>query len=298
MEIVANGSAGAAAVEATDQTFMAEVIEASMQRPVVVDFWATWCGPCKQLAPMLEKVVANADGRVKLVKVDIDRNPLIAQQLRIQSIPAVYAFDKGRPIDAFMGAVPESQVKAFVERLVGEPVESAIEAAVAQARTALEEGDPKTAGAILNQVLQQEPGNAAALAAMAQVLLAVGEVGHAREQLDRLPDDAGKDPAVAAAISAVELAEQSADMGDTGELRRAVDLRPDDHQARFDLAMALFGSGDHGSAADELLELYRRDRDWNEGAARTQLVKFFEAWGPTHELTVGVRRRLSTLMFS
>ena len=298
MEIVANGSAGAAAVEATDQTFMAEVIEASMQRPVVVDFWATWCGPCKQLAPMLERVVANADGRVKLVKVDIDRNPLIAQQLRIQSIPAVYAFDKGRPVDAFMGAVPESQVKAFVERLVGEPVESAIEAAVAQARAVLEEGDPKTAGAILNQVLQQEPGNAAALAALAQVFLAVGEVDHAREQLERLPDDAGKDPAVAAAISAVELAEQSADMGDTGELRRALDRRPDDHQARFDLAMALFGSGDHGSAADELLELYRRDRDWNEGAARTQLVKFFEAWGPTHELTVGVRRRLSTLMFS
>ena len=284
--------------DATDQTFMADVIEASMTAPVIVDFWAPWCGPCKQLGPVLEKVVSNAGGKVSLVKVDIDQSPVVAQQMRIQSIPAVYAFDQGRPVDAFMGAVPESQVKAFVERLVGGPVESAVEAAVEQARAALEEGDAQTAGTLLNEVLKQEPENAAAIAGLAQVFLAVDEVEQARAMLGRLPEGSDRDPAVAAAVSAVELAEQSADAGDTAELRRAVDGSPDDHQSRFDLAMALFGGGRHKEGAEELLELYRRDRDWNDGAARGQLVKFFEAWGPTHELTTGIRRRLSTLMFS
>ena len=296
MEIAA--SAPGVVKDATDQTFMADVIEASMTAPVIVDFWAPWCGPCKQLGPVLEKVVSNAGGKVSLVKVDIDKSPVVAQQMRIQSIPAVYAFDQGRPVDAFMGALPESQVKAFVERLVGGPVESAVEAAVEQARTALEGGDAQTAGAILNEVLRQEPENAAALAGLAQVFLAVDKVAEARAMLDRLPEGAGQDPAVAAAVSAVELAEQSADAGDTADLRRAVEAGPDDHRARFDLAMALFGGGRHREAAEELLELYRRDREWNEGAARSQLVKFFEAWGPMHELTVDIRRRLSTLMFS
>ena len=296
MEIAA--SAPGVVKDADDRTFMADVIEASMAAPVIVDFWAPWCGPCKQLGPVLEKVVSNAGGKVSLVKVDIDKSPVVAQQMRIQSIPAVYAFDQGRPVDAFMGAVPESQVKAFVERLVGGPVESAIEAAVEQARAALEEGDAQTAGAIFNEVLKQEPENAAAIAGLAQVFLAVDEIEQARAMLGRLPEGADRDPAVAAAVSAVELAEQSADAGDTADLRRAVEADPDDHRSRFDLAMALFGGGRHEEAAEELLELYRRDREWNEGAARGQLVKFFEAWGPTHELTVGIRRRLSTLMFS
>ena len=296
MEIAA--SAPGVVKDATDQTFMADVVEASMTAPVIVDFWAPWCGPCKQLGPVLEKVVSNAGGKVSLVKVDIDRSPAVAQQMRIQSIPAVYAFDQGRPVDAFMGAVPESQVKAFVERLVGGPVESAVEAAVEQARLALEDGDAQTAGAIFNEVLKQEPENAAAIAGLAQVFLAVDETAQARAVLDRLPDGADRDPAVAAAVSAVELAEQSADAGDTADLRQAVEADPENHQSRFDLAMALFGGGRHREAAEELLELYRRDREWNDGAARSQLVKFFEAWGPMHELTVDIRRRLSTLMFS
>jgi len=296
MELAAN--APGVVKDATDKTFMADVIEASMTAPVIVDFWAPWCGPCKQLGPVLEKVVSNAGGKVQLVKVDIDKSPMVAQQMRIQSIPAVYAFDQGRPVDAFMGAVPESQVKAFVERLVGGPVESAVEAAVEQARAALEGGDAQTAGALFNEVLRQDPENAAAIAGLAQVFLAVDEVEQARAMLERLPEGADRDPAVAAAVSAVELAEQGADAGDTAELRRAVDRDPDDCEARFGLAMALFGAGRHKEAAEELLELYRRDREWNEGAARAQLVKFFEAWGPAHELTVSVRRRLSTLMFS
>ncbi len=295
MEIAA--SAPGVAKDATDQTFMTDVVEASMTAPVIVDFWAPWCGPCKQLGPVLEKVVSHAGGKVSLVKVDIDKSPMVAQQMRIQSIPAVYAFDKGRPVDAFMGALPESQIKAFVERLVGGPVESAVETAIEQARTALENGDAQTAGALLNEVLKQEPENIAALAGLAQVFLAAGETAQARAMLDRLPADATRDPAVAAAVSAVDLAEQSADAGDTAALHQAVEADPDNHEARFDLAMALFGGNRHREAAEELLELYRRDRDWNDGAARSQLVKFFEAWGPMHDLTVDIRRRLSTLMF-
>ncbi|MCA8929503.1 MAG: thioredoxin [Alphaproteobacteria bacterium] len=284
--------------DGTDQSFMADVVDASQDVPVIVDFWAPWCGPCKQLGPTLEKVVTGAGGKVKLVKVDIDQNPMVAQQLRIQSIPAVYAFKGGRPVDAFMGALPESQVKSFVEKLVGDSVDSPVEQAIAQAKELLEAGDLDNAGAIFSQVLQHEAENVIAKAGLVLVLVEKDEIATARELLDQIPANERRDAFVAGAVSAVELAEQSGDSGDLGELQQAVQADPDDHQARFDLAMALFGARQHQDAAEALLEIVRRDRTWNDDGARQQLVKFFEAWGPTDPLTVQTRRRLSSLLFS
>jgi len=285
-------------IDGSDQTFMADVIDASQEVPVIVDFWAEWCGPCKQLGPVLEKVVTGAGGKVKLVKVDIDKNPQVAQQLRVQSIPAVYAFKGGRPVDAFMGALPESQIKSFVEKLVGDSVDSPIDQALAQAKELLEAGDLDNAGAVFSQVLQHEAENAIAKAGLVLVLVQKNEIATARELLDQIPATDRRDAFVAGAVSAVELAEQSGDTGDLAELQQAVQANPDDHQARFDLAMALFGARQHQEAAEALLEIVRRDRAWNDDGARQQLVKFFEAWGPTDPLTVQTRRRLSSLMFS
>ncbi len=284
--------------DGTDQTFMADVIDASQDVPVIVDFWAPWCGPCKQLGPLLEKVVKGAGGKVKLVKVDIDQSPMVAQQLRIQSIPAVYAFKDGRPVDAFMGALPESQIKSFVEKLVGDSVDSPIEQAIAQAKELLEAGDVDNAGAVFSQVLQHEDGNVTAKAGLVLVLVEKNEIEAARQLLDQIPANDRRDAFVAGAVSAVELAEQSGDVGDLAGLQAAVDADPDNHQARFDLAMALFGARKHQEAADALLEIVRRDRTWNDDGARQQLVKFFEAWGPTDPLTAQTRRRLSSMMFS
>jgi len=280
------------------KNFMNDVIQASMQVPVIVDFWAPWCGPCKQLGPILEKVVRAARGAVRLVKVDIDQNQQLAQQMRIQSIPAVYAFKGGRPVDGFMGALPESQVKQFVSRLVGQDVVSPVEEALNEAVALLEEGDADTAAAIFSEVLQHEPENVQAMAGLAQVYLAKGDVEAAEQAVAGIPEAKRGDAMVAKAFSAIDLARQSADLGDTPELQARVEADPSDHQARFDLALALFARGRNEEAADHLLELFRRDRKWNDEAARKQLVKFFEAWGPTHELTASVRKRLSTLMFS
>tara|TARA_R110002096_G_scaffold24707_12_gene77712 strand:+ start:549 stop:1442 length:894 start_codon:yes stop_codon:yes gene_type:complete len=284
--------------DSSDETFMADVIETSKTVPVIVDFWAPWCGPCKQLGPILEKVVQGAGGKVKLVKIDIDQSPMVAQQLRIQSIPAVYAFKDGRPADGFMGALPESQVKAFVEKLVGDNVDSPVDQALAQARELLEAGDVDAAGSIFSQVLQHEPENVIAKAGLVLVLVKKDELVTARELLDQIPANDRRDQFVAGAVSAVELAEQSGDVGDMQPLQDAVAADPNDHQARFDLAMALFGARRHQEAADALMEIVRRDRTWNDDGARQQLVKFFEAWGPTDPLTVQTRRRLSSLMFS
>jgi putative thioredoxin len=289
--------------DSNTESFMADVIDTSQQVPVIVDFWAPWCGPCKQLGPALEKAVREARGAVKLVKIDIDQNQELAAQMRIQSIPAVYAFFQGRPVDGFMGAIPDSQVKAFVQRLAKNagaaagpsPVEQALE----QAEAALAEGDAGTASAIFGQVLQHEPQNAAAIGGLARCHLQVGEIEEAKRLLDSAPPDAAKDKSVVAARAALELAEQAAAAtGATPELRRRLDADANDHQARFDLALALYAEGKNEDAVDALLEIVRRNRAWNEEAARKQLVKIFEALGPTDPLTVSARRRLSSILFA
>ncbi len=305
MEIMQGGAAASAnpnpfIKDVGVETFMADVIQASSDVPVIVDFWAPWCGPCKQLTPILEKVVTAAQGKVRLVKINIDENPEIAQQLRIQSIPMVYGFKGGRPVDGFQGAVPESQVKSFIERLVGGEVISPVEEAVAEAKAAGEAGDWPTAAAIFAQVLQHEPDNAAALAGLAQAALADEDLENAKSFVAQIPEKAKADPFVAAAVSAVDLAEQTAGAGSGAltELEAAVAANPKDHQARFDLAMALFAAKRKADAASALLEIVAADRQWNEEAARKQLVKFFEAWGPTDPDTLAARRRLSSILFS
>ncbi len=293
--------AGAAPVkDVTTATFMAEVVDASFDQPVIVDFWAPWCGPCKQLGPILEKIVRGANGAVRMVKLDIDKNPEIAQQMRIQSIPAVYAFKDGRPVDGFVGALPESQVRQFVERLGGGPGgPSPIEEAMAMAREAAQSGDHASAAGLYSQILQHEAENPEALAGLARALIAKGELDKATQVLDRAPKETAKHAEIAAARSALELAEQAQKAkGSLGTLRARIEHNPDDHEARLELATALFGAGEREPAIDELLTLFKRDRNWDEQAARRQLVKFFEVMGPTDPLTLSARRRLSSLMFS
>jgi len=298
-----NGSAGAAAAAVKDVStadFMAEVVDASFETPVIVDFWAPWCGPCKQLGPILERVVRGANGAVRMVKLNIDDNPEIAQQMRIQSIPAVYAFKDGRPVDGFVGAVPESQIKAFVDRLGGgRGGPSPIDEALAMAREAVQAGDLAGAGGIYAQILQHEPEHPEAIGGLAKALIARGDLDKARQALDQAPKEIANHADITAARSALDLAEQARKtMGSAGKLRARIEQNPDDHDARLELATALFGSGDRETAIDELLALFKRDREWNEQAARKQLVKFFEAMGPTDPLTVASRRRLSSMMFS
>ena len=301
MDTLIGQSAGGAAQpkDATTQSFAADVIEASQQTPVIVDFWAPWCGPCKQLAPILEKTVRDAGGKVALVKINIDENPEIAQQLRIQSIPAVFAFDKGQPVDGFMGAQPESQIKRFVERLVGPMGPSPLEQALEQAKDALDAGDFASASNIYGQILRQVPGEAAAIAGLVRCLVGAGDLQEARELVDGLDDEALKNADVESAVSALALAEQAGEAdGDTAELQARLAQDPGDHQARFDLAMAYHGAGRNEQAIDELIEIIRRDREWNDEAARQQLLKLFEALGHADPLTVAGRRKLSSILFS
>jgi putative thioredoxin len=284
--------------DTTTATFRQDVLSESMRQPVLVDFWAPWCGPCKQLAPLLEKAVNAAGGKVKLVKMNIDEHPQIAGQLGIQSIPAVIAFQRGQPVDGFMGALPEKQIKDFIERLVGPLGTSAAEDTLAEADRLAAAGDAAGAAELYAAVLAQDPENVRALAALAKLQLELGDIDAARQLLAAAPKGKENDPALAGARAAIELAEQASDLGDTAELQRRLDADPLDHQARFDLALALNARGRRQEAVDHLLDIVRRDRTWNDDGARKQLVQLFEAWGPTDETTLAGRRRLSSILFS
>jgi putative thioredoxin len=269
---------------------------------VIVDFWAPWCGPCKQLTPLLEKAVTAARGAVRLVKINVDENQELAAQMRVQSIPTVYAFHQGRPVDAFQGALPESQIKSFLDRLASAAGTakdaSPINHALDEAEAALEAGQAGAASALFGQVLQHEPQNVRANAGTIRCLLASGDHAAAKRALESLSDELRREPALASVAAALELAEAGASAGEIPELKDRLARNEDDHQARFDLAMALYAANRPQQAADELLEIIRRDRGWNDEGARKQLVKFFEAWGPKDPLTLQARRRLSSLLFS
>lgn len=285
--------------DTTTRDFMVDVIEESRTQPVLVDFWAPWCGPCKQLAPVLEKTVAASKGAVKLVKMNIDEHPAVAGQLGIQSIPAVIAFVDGQPVDGFMGAVPESQIKTLIDRLSAgkggapDPAELLDAGEAALSQNALTE-----AAEIFGAVLQQNPEEPRALAGLARTRLAGGDAAGAKAVLDSAPPKLQNDTAIVGARAQIELAERGADLGEIPGLEARIAADPADHQARFDLALALAAAGRNEEALGHLLDIVRRDRDWNDDAARKQLVQFFDAWGPTDPVTIAGRRRLSSLLFA
>jgi putative thioredoxin len=284
--------------DTTTQTFAKDVLEESRRQPVLVDFWAPWCGPCRQLTPLLEKAVRNAKGKAKLVKMNIDDHPAIPGQMGIQSIPAVIAFINGQPIDGFMGALPESQVTAFIERLIKGKIGGEEADLIKLADAALVEGDPVEAAELYARVLEKDPANVHALAGLARCQLETGDVATAKQTLALVPEAKRNEAPVAAARAALEVAEQAQSLGPIVELEQKVTANPRDHQARYDLALALNAQGNREGAVDQLLEVVRRDRKWNDDAARKQLVQLFEAWGPTDEATVAGRRRLSSILFA
>ena len=277
--------------------FMSEVIEASRQKPVLVDFWAPWCGPCKQLAPALEKVVAGAGGRVRLVKMNIDEHPEVAGQMGIQSIPAVVAFVDGKPVDGFMGSKTEREISQFVEKLVGPSGPSGLELALADADAALQNGNCEEAAGIYSAILNQIPDNLDALAGYATALLKTGRLEEAKQLVDTLDDSKGHQ-GIEALKAAIALEEQAALVGDYFELAQQVEADPANKELRFDLAIAMAAAGRHEEAADHLLAIIAADRQWREDGARTQLLQFFDAWGPKDPATSYARRRLSSLLFS
>ena len=279
--------------------FVQDVIEMSQQTPVIVDFWAPWCGPCKTLGPMLEKLVKRAGGLIKMVKINVDDNQGLAGQLRVQSVPTVFAFKEGRPVDAFAGALPESQIQAFIDKLIGD-AKPPIEAAMEQAHAALKAGDAVAAENMFTAVLAQDSSFVPAFAGIVRAIAAQGEFERAREMLASLDAKTLANSEVQQAVSALDLAEEGsgADPSQIQELQAVVDRKPKDPEARFALAQALFTLGQHDAAVENLLELVRIDREWNEQAGRKQLIKIFDTLGSTDPLTIDARKRLSAILFS
>ncbi|ASY64601.1 Thioredoxin domain-containing protein EC-YbbN [Sinorhizobium sojae CCBAU 05684] len=297
----APSGAGDLITETTTATFARDVLEASRQQPVLVDFWAPWCGPCKQLTPVIEKVVKEAAGRVKLAKMNIDDHPSIAGQLGIQSIPAVIAFVGGRPVDGFMGAVPESQIKQFIDRIAGPAVDDAkaeVEALLAEAKTLVDAGDAQNAAGLYGAVLQAEPENPEAIAGMIECMIALGQLAEARQALSQLPEELAKAAAISAVSKKLDQIEEARKLGDPVALEHQLALEPDDHAARLKLAKIRNVEGDRAAAADHLLLIMKRDRSFEDDAARRELLSFFEVWGPKDPATIAARRKLSALLFS
>ena len=285
--------------DTTTQSFTQDVIAESRKQPVLVDFWAPWCGPCKQLTPVIEKVVNAAAGRVKLVKMNIDDHPAIAGQLGIQSIPAVIAFKNGQPVDGFMGAQPEAKIREFIDKVAGPDRAAAdIAAALSAASDALAAGDLDGALQVFSAVASQDPDNERALAGLAECLIAAGDLAQAKDVLAQVPEDKRKAAEVVAAQTKISLHEEAAKIGDPRALEARLAANPKDHQARFDLALILNAQNLRDDAADQLLAIIKADRTWEEDGARKQLVQFFESWGPMDPATLGARRKLSGLLFS
>ncbi len=288
--------------DTTEATFMHDVVDASRTTPIIVDFWAPWCGPCKTLGPMLESAVTAAKGAVKMVKVNVDEAQAIAGQLQIQSIPTVYAFFQGQPIDGFQGAQPESEIKAFVDRVIkaagGEAPGDQLADAVEAAEEMLAEGAAIDAAQTFAAILGEDPNHAGAYGGMVRAQIAMGELDQAEAFLNGAPMEISKAPELEAAHAQLELARQAADAGPVAELTAAVDANADDHQSRFDLAQALYANGDAEAAVDHLLELFRRDREWNEDAAKTQLFTIFDALKPNDPVVLNGRRKLSSMIFA
>jgi putative thioredoxin len=292
------GGTGADLVKnTTTKDFMRDVVEASREVPVLVDFWAPWCGPCRQLTPIVEKAVRAQKGKVKLVKLNIDEHPQIPGQMGVQSIPAVFAFQDGRPVDGFMGALPESRVNAFIARLIGNDDGDAT-ADLEAAEAALAAGDINSAAQLFGEVVQQDRENAQALAGLAKCYIKTGDLVRAEQTLALVPPPKAESAPVASARAALDLARKAPNAGDIDKLRAKLDADPRDAQSRFDLALALATKGDRSGAAEELLHLVAKNRSWNDDAARKQLVQLFEAWGPNDPATISGRQKLSSLLFA
>ncbi len=283
--------------DTTMQGFKQDVIDESMNQPVLVDFWAPWCGPCKQLTPVIEKVVKAAKGKVKLVKMNIDEHPQIAGQLGVKSIPAVFAFQRGQPVDGFMGALPESQVKSFIERLVGSVGPAPIDEVIAAAEKSVVENDLSQAAELYAAALAEDDSNARAMGGLIKVYVSMGMTEQAKQMLGAVKPEMQNDPAIASARAAIDASEAAAALGDTAELHAKVEANPDDHQSRLELAIALNANGQKDEAVDHLILIIKKDRTWNEDGARKQLLQFFEAWGSDDDATGAGRRKLSAVLF-